>query len=448
MKSSDPKSNRPAPDDLIIVKTIKRYGLHFVPEHKNPKLVFSTRFIGLCTNSFYAYKEADHQDERVQRLLAAHEDSRNLAKLLHARLGHIGQQRLQRIRAGSTLPDLDIPKVTLEADFCNSCTLAKKNKAPFATSKQAEETKPGEHLGMDVVELSSPSYNMRYALVIVCYSSRYTWTYPLPGKHFALIFAIRVIFFIKNEWDVIVKRIRLDQGELHSDAFKKFCDANGTKLEYTPRKTPQSDGMAERHIRTIVDMTLSLLFHANLAPIYWVDAMRHACFLINRLPVTHTAIQSPYETVYHVAPKADFLRVFGCAAMYRLEKSDKKKLEPKVRMAVYVGAISASQAKLIDLSTGKYLIRRFADIVFNEALFPKSNQVLEYDYSKPENHPTVRLDTAFDEHSDFYASKYLQNRERFSNPDIDDATLVRELKRKYVPVSERPGEQKAKSVSI
>jgi hypothetical protein len=442
-QSTNQQAATPHPGDVPVAKTIKRYGLHFLPEHSNPKMKFPTRFIGMCANAFYSYKEADASNERVQRLLAAHEDTRNQARLMHARLGHVGQQKMQHIRAAATLPDLQIPKVTLESNFCHSCTMAKRNRAPFASQPQ-QDTKPGEYLGMDVVQMSVASYNMSYALIVVCYSSRYTWIYPLPAKNFALIFAIRVILYIKTEWDTAVKSIRLDRGELHSEAFNRFCESNGVKPEFTPRKTPQSDGMAERHIRTLVEMTMALLFHAKLPPIFWVDAMRHACFLVNRLPVTHTAIASPYETVNHVAPRADFLRVFGCAALYRLDKTDHKKTEPKVKIGIYVGAQSASQAKLIDLSTGKHLIRRFADIVFNEASFPKSNQVPECDYGISSNHAKVTFDTAFTEDANEYVSKYLAHRNRFSSTEIDDATLVRELRRRYIPVSERPGGRKKK----
>jgi hypothetical protein len=146
----------------------------------------------------------------------------------------------------------------------------------------------------------------------------------------------------------------------------------GIDVQTTARKTPSQDGGPERKIETLVNITRSLIHRATFPFSRWGFAFDHAVYLTNILPVTSKAISSPFQAITGLLPRINHLRIFGCAAFYHLEKSDRNsKLDTRTLPAIYVGCVSPSLVKLIDLASGKAIVRRFKDCVFNESTFPK-----------------------------------------------------------------------------
>ena len=52
-------------------------------------------------------------------------------------------------------------------------------------------------------------------------------------------------------------------GEYVSKKFLNFCKARGIEKHLTVPYTPQQNGVAERMNRTLMEMTQSMLYHAN-----------------------------------------------------------------------------------------------------------------------------------------------------------------------------------------
>ncbi len=110
------------------------------------------------------------------------------------------------------------------------------------------------------------------------------------------------IYFLKNKsdvfetfkkWKVMVetetgqklKCLRSDNGGEYIDGgFKKFCVANGIRMEKTIPGTPQQNGVAEHMNRTLNERARSMRLHVGLPKMFWDDAVSTAAYLINRGP--------------------------------------------------------------------------------------------------------------------------------------------------------------------
>ena len=54
--------------------------------------------------------------------------------------------------------------------------------------------------------------------------------------------------------------------------------------------TPQQNGVPEQKNRTLLDMVMSMMAHANLQISFWEDALLMATYILNRVssvPATH-----------------------------------------------------------------------------------------------------------------------------------------------------------------
>ncbi|KAL0401895.1 UNVERIFIED_CONTAM: hypothetical protein Slati_4219400, partial [Sesamum latifolium] len=66
-----------------------------------------------------------------------------------------------------------------------------------------------------------------------------------------------------------------------SEAFKRFKEY---RLEWTPPRTPQLNGVAERRNRTLLDMVWSIMSFTELPPSFWGYALETAAKLLNIAP--------------------------------------------------------------------------------------------------------------------------------------------------------------------
>ncbi|KAG2758966.1 hypothetical protein Pcac1_g28954 [Phytophthora cactorum] len=77
----------------------------------------------------------------------------------------------------------------------------------------------------------------------------------------------------------------------------------------------QTNGTAERAIRTIVTIGRSMLHHAKLDKRFWAEAAMTAIYVKNRLPSPKIEHKTPFEIVYKSKPSVKHMR--ACSAVGR-----------------------------------------------------------------------------------------------------------------------------------
>jgi hypothetical protein len=113
----------------------------------------------------------------------------------------------------------------------------------------------------------------------------------------------------------------------------------------------------------MLEVTLALLFPAQLPKTYWSDAVLTACYLINRLPSRILNFQCPMEILYNRKFGISHLRVFGCVCYVHLQTVGK--LDQHARRCIFVGYCSTKKGyKCYDPQLRKTYISR--DVRFDK----------------------------------------------------------------------------------
>jgi hypothetical protein len=230
---------------------------------------------------------------------------------------------------------------------CETCLLSKFTRFPFH-SVAGGSRKPLELVHMDLVG-PLPAVGdggERYFLTIVDDWSRLLWAYPLRQKdHVASVVRDDWLPFVERQTGQLLKRIRTDRGgEFLGAEMTAWLKKQGIERQLTTSYTPQSNGVAERANRTILETARALLVESGLGNSKWPHAVRHATVARNRV-LTKVGGDSwvPLERWMGRKPPVDMLRVFGCMAVALIPKQHRHKLGAAAVWCVHLGM--AEQAR-------------------------------------------------------------------------------------------------------
>ena len=99
-----------------------------------------------------------------------------------------------------------------------------------------------------------------------------------------------------------------------------------------PSRTPQRNGVFERHNRTLFDMVRSMMYLTDLPLSFWGYALETTAFTLNKAP-SKSVETTLYELWFGKKPKMAFLKVWGCDTYVKRLQPDK--LEPKSEKCVF-----------------------------------------------------------------------------------------------------------------
>lgn len=140
-------------------------------------------------------------------------------------------------------------------------------------------------------------------------------------------------------------------GEFCSKEFINFCEDTGIQRHYTAPYSPQQNGVVERRNRTVVATSRSMLKERNVPSQMWGEAIRHAVYVLNRMPTRSLSRMTPYEAWFDKKPHVDYLRVFGCVANMKVPSVHVKKMDDRSKRVVHFGREPGTKAyRLYDRS--------------------------------------------------------------------------------------------------
>uniref|UniRef100_H3H842 Integrase catalytic domain-containing protein n=1 Tax=Phytophthora ramorum TaxID=164328 RepID=H3H842_PHYRM len=139
-----------------------------------------------------------------------------------------------------------------------------------------------------------------------------------------------------------------------TNSLKAFYEVEGIEQQTTVPYAHQTNGTAERAIRTIVTIGRSMLHHAKLDKCFWAEAAMTAIYVKNRLPSPKVEHKTPFEIVYKSKPSVKHMRVFGCQTYILTPKEKRRKWDPKARAGLFLGYEEVSKAyRLYDIEAGQ-----------------------------------------------------------------------------------------------
>lgn len=287
--------------------------------------------------------------------------------LWHRRLGHLGREALSRLISSSA--------ISCHKDdthhLCHACQLGRHTRLPFSIStSRATNNFDLIHCDLWTSPIVSVS-GYKYYLVILDDCSHYIWTFPLRLKSDTFSTIANFFAHVRTQFGTPIKSVQCDNGrEFDNSMARTFFLSHGVALRMSCPYTSQQNGKAERSIRTINDILRSLLFQASLPPVYWVEALHTATYLVNRLPTKTLASSStPFFHLYSTQPSYEHLKVFGCACYPNMSSTAPHKLAPRSSLCVFLGYSSEHKGyRCLELESNRIITSRH--VVFDESFFP------------------------------------------------------------------------------
>ena len=227
------------------------------------------------------------------------DDNETSSKLWHYRLCHISRGRIERLIKENILPSL-----VFDDEKCIDCI---KGKYP-------KKIKKGANRSQGVLEIIHTnicgSFNVKsvdgFDLFITFTDdcSRFGYIYPMKERAEALDKFKLFKAEVENQHDRKITIVRSDRGGEYygrhmpygqiPGPFAKFLQENGIKAQYSALGEPQQNGVAERCNRTLMDMVRSMLSHSTLPINLWMEALKTACHVLNKVP-SKSVPKTPYE---------------------------------------------------------------------------------------------------------------------------------------------------------
>ena len=369
----------------------------------------------------------------------------------HARLGHVGYQMLQQISSKKLLDGLPLLNNVHEDVVCQGCQYGKSHHLPFKSSSNRRTT-PLELIHTDLMgPTKTPSCsNCHYVMILVDDYSRYTWSYFLKEKNEALSKFIEFRNMVEKELGKKVKCLRSDNGgEFMSADFFQYCDNNSIQRQMTCPNTPQQNGVAERKLAHLISMSLSWLHDKNLPRELWAEAVRCACYVINRLPPWPGKEKAPFEMLYGVKPNVNYFRVFGSICYVHVPKNSRTKLDAKAKKCVFVGYDTCRKGwRCMDPTTKKSVTSR--DVVFDEISSWHSSEDISKVADLPNNSGNWQLSSQTNEQVPDNVESENQRSDESPTPrrEDDDVVVRRSSREKRQPVHLKDYEMELNHCSI
>ncbi|KAK8937455.1 hypothetical protein KSP39_PZI012258 [Platanthera zijinensis] len=306
----------------------------------------------------------------------------------HHRLGHPGHPVFNLLRQHHHIAC----PTRRSSPLCQSCQLGKHTKLPFVSSVSST-TAPFDIIHSDVWTCPvMGNNNFRYYVLFLDDYTHFVWVFPLAHKSQVFItflaFCTYIRTHIRTQFERDIKTFQCDNGrEYDNTLFHTLGAQHGMQLRFSCPYTSSQNGEAERMIRTLNNMSRTLLIHASMPPTYWPHSLQMAAYLHNILPTTVLGSSTPTLALYRRQPTYSHLRTFGCLCYPNLSATTQHKLLPRSKPCVFVGFPTNHRGyKCLDILTGKFIISRH--VTFDERTFP---------FSSPHQPPTSTTPPLSDE---------------------------------------------------
>ena len=325
------------------------------------------------TNLFFL----DEAKTATTLLARSYGGGNDLLWTLHLRHGHRNFTDVAR-QYGLTLPK--------ELPACTSCIMAKSHVHPHLASADGFEraTRVAEGFHSDFrgpFTVPTPTGELYLLTIIDDYTRR---IFAFLVKSQSEWFDIFTKFVLRIEAEIgranCISWLLSDNGSVYcSGQMQTFCAGKGIQQRFSAPYAQWMDHTAERNMRTIGEMGLTTLVHANLPRSSWGYAMLHAVEVINRtadsadinkkakFPTTYSRLEKWKNKPLPGQTKG--LYPFGCLAFKHIPSAIRKKLDDHALPNVYLGFDPKCRAYLLgslyqlDLTTA-------VEVTFVENVFP------------------------------------------------------------------------------
>ncbi|CAI7889197.1 unnamed protein product [Closterium sp. NIES-54] len=256
---------------------------------------------------------------------------------LHARLAHISVDAIKSSAKHDVAAGLDITPSTGPDPPCISCVGGKLARHTFpAIGSDAAEALAVMHIDLCGPFRVAAKDCSLYFLLLKDRHTRFVWVMPVAKKSDVLQEFQKWLVLVERQTKKSVLMLRSDRGgEFLGKEFTDFIDGKSIVHDLTCPYTPQQNGMAEREMRTAVDLERST---------------------------------TPYQLLTGKKPDLTLARVWGCMVQFMVPEQHRGgKLAPKSRWGLHLGVSPESKGwEVLNLTDNKVVTS--VEVIFYETL--------------------------------------------------------------------------------
>ncbi len=183
--------------------------------------------------------------------------------------------------------------------------------------------------------------------------SRYSTVIGISKKsEVANVFGEYMIMF-ENQTGKTIKAVRSDNGGEFMGEFAEILRKKGIRHFRTVPHAPWQNGIAERLNRTLLEGARSMLFERKLPKNMWELAVKHMCYVKNRIPGPNGI---PLKIMKGESMRFELMWPFGIRIWYK--KTNAGKLDEKAELGTYVGVAANQKGVLVQNKFGKIIVTR------------------------------------------------------------------------------------------
>ena len=301
------------------------------------------------------------------------------ANVLHRRL-HVSLDRIKRLVKFTA----DAPPSLAQADHvhCDACSEANAIHLPHGGSSSYTPSHAGRLVHADIVGPFTLSVDghFQWMLVLVDDHTRFKFVYFMKKKSeapqkiskFVAKFNAHASKHASSPVRVVGSLHTDNAGEFLSTEFKYFLDEASIDHTTCPPHVHQLNGVAERAIRSIMDLTRVELLSSGLTTGFWTFAATHAVDILNRTTGAPKSDVSSFESLTGERPRIMPILPLGCRSY--VVKSDgfvrKTGIPPRAWKGVNLGRSPTVPGAYSVFVKSTHRVHVTSDVYFSERYFP------------------------------------------------------------------------------
>lgn len=290
-------------------------------------------------------------------------------------------------------------------EICDDCKSGKATTAPRKLRAQCRCGQIGDLLHAYLVGPITPTSlgAAEYMLTVLDDASAASWVGFLKFNSDCATALKRIIMtHIKNRAQRIVLRMRSDRVEFINDILSALFTEYGITHDFTAPYSPESNGKAARHNRTLVKRARTLLaeleeINGTAHKALWAEAMNTTNYIRNRVlnkgTGEHFGHKTPYEILFGRKPNIANIRIFGTKVhVLRSPQFKGNQFDSNTLRGIHVGYSAGNTYRVFLPDSNGIMISR--DVTFAEALITDDSST---DINSFPVQPTAVLEGSFSE---------------------------------------------------
>ena len=200
---------------------------------------------------------------------------------VHCELGHLSYSKILATEAHGELPYKLLDRYEVQCTHCLSCKMTRTTIAKNAPHKA---TKRGETISIDIWGPAQTTgiNGERYMLIFVDNATGYATGKSLQNKSQALQKIKEYVFQFEGYFERTLLKMKSDNAkEMNSDELVEFLTAHGIRKVTTAPYSSETNGHAERMIRTIIEEARTMMEATGTPRSLWPQAIKHATYIYN-----------------------------------------------------------------------------------------------------------------------------------------------------------------------